>query len=67
MSRGNVLFCLTGSIACYKACAAISRLAQAGVAAGLAGGVLVGRHAEEQHAADAELLHGARLLGAQVG
>jgi phosphopantothenoylcysteine decarboxylase len=31
MSRGNVLFCLTGSIAAYKACAAISRLAQAGV------------------------------------
>jgi phosphopantothenoylcysteine decarboxylase/phosphopantothenate--cysteine ligase len=31
MSRGSVLFCLTGSIACYKACAAISRLAQAGV------------------------------------
>jgi phosphopantothenoylcysteine decarboxylase len=31
MSRGNVLFCLTGSIACYKACTAISRLAQAGV------------------------------------
>jgi phosphopantothenoylcysteine decarboxylase len=32
MSRGNVLFCLSGSIACYKACAVISRLAQAGVA-----------------------------------
>ncbi len=30
MSRGNVLFCLSGSIACYKACAAISRLAQEG-------------------------------------
>jgi phosphopantothenoylcysteine decarboxylase/phosphopantothenate--cysteine ligase len=27
----NVLFLLTGSIACYKACAAISKLAQAGV------------------------------------
>lgn len=32
MSQGNLLFCLTGSIACYKACSAISRLAQAGVA-----------------------------------
>ncbi len=32
MSRGNVLFCLSGSIACYKACIAISRLTQAGVA-----------------------------------
>lgn len=32
MSRGNVLFLLSGSIACYKACTAISRLAQAGVA-----------------------------------
>src|SRR5580658_9999119 len=32
MSRGNVLFGLIGSIACYKACTAISRLAQAGVA-----------------------------------
>jgi phosphopantothenoylcysteine decarboxylase len=34
MSRAepNVLFALTGSIACYKACTAISRLAQAGVA-----------------------------------
>ena len=32
MSRGNVLFLLTGSIACAKACTAISRLAQAGVA-----------------------------------
>jgi len=31
MSRGNVLFLLSGSIACYKACTAISRLAQAGV------------------------------------
>lgn len=32
MSRSpNVLFLLTGSIACYKACAIISRLAQAGV------------------------------------
>src|SRR5580658_2245109 len=31
MSRGNVLFCLSGSIACYKACTVISRLAQAGV------------------------------------
>lgn len=33
MSRDNpnVLFLLTGSIACYKACTAISRLAQAGV------------------------------------
>ena len=31
MSRGNVLFCLSGSIACYKACAVISRLVQAGV------------------------------------
>jgi phosphopantothenoylcysteine decarboxylase len=31
MSRDNVLFLLSGSIACYKACAAISRLAQAGV------------------------------------
>jgi len=31
MSRGNILFLLSGSIACYKACAAISRLAQAGV------------------------------------
>ena len=31
MSRGNLLFCLTGSIACYKACAAISRLTQAGI------------------------------------
>ncbi|MGH7994918.1 MAG: flavoprotein [Opitutaceae bacterium] len=29
---GNVLFALTGSIAGYKACAVISRLAQAGVA-----------------------------------
>jgi phosphopantothenoylcysteine decarboxylase/phosphopantothenate--cysteine ligase len=32
MSKNNVLFCLTGSIACYKACTVISRLAQAGVA-----------------------------------
>lgn len=31
MSRGNVLFFLSGSIACYKACVVISRLAQAGV------------------------------------
>ncbi|MEO7598720.1 MAG: flavoprotein, partial [Opitutus sp.] len=31
MSHGNVLFLLSGSIACYKACTAISRLAQAGV------------------------------------
>lgn len=31
MSRGNVLILLSGSIACYKACAVISRLAQAGV------------------------------------
>ena len=31
MSRGSILFLLSGSIACYKACAAISRLAQAGV------------------------------------
>lgn len=32
MSRGNVLFLLSGSIACYKACTVISRLTQAGVA-----------------------------------
>jgi len=31
MSRSNVLFILSGSIACYKACTVISRLAQAGV------------------------------------
>lgn len=31
MSQGNVLFLLTGSIACYKACAVISQLTQAGV------------------------------------
>ncbi len=31
MSRANVLFLLSGSIACYKACTVISRLAQAGV------------------------------------
>ena len=31
MSRPDVLFFLTGSIACYKACTVISRLAQAGV------------------------------------
>ena len=31
MSRGNLLFLLSGSIACYKACTVISRLAQAGV------------------------------------
>jgi phosphopantothenoylcysteine decarboxylase / phosphopantothenate---cysteine ligase len=30
MSRGNILFCLSGSIACAKACAAVSRLAQEG-------------------------------------
>lgn len=29
--NANVLFLLSGSIACYKACTAISRLAQAGV------------------------------------
>ena len=29
--KQNVLFLLSGSIACYKACAVISRLAQAGV------------------------------------
>ncbi len=29
--RKNVLFLLSGSIACYKACAVVSRLAQAGV------------------------------------
>ncbi|HVU23066.1 MAG TPA: flavoprotein [Opitutus sp.] len=32
MSRSNVLFLLSGSIACYKACTVISRLVQAGVA-----------------------------------
>ena len=32
MLRSNVLFFLTGSIACYKACTVISRLTQAGVA-----------------------------------
>ena len=32
MSRVNVLFFLTGSIACYKACTALSRLGQAGLA-----------------------------------
>lgn len=31
MSHGNVLFLLSGSIACYKACTVLSRLAQAGV------------------------------------
>jgi phosphopantothenoylcysteine decarboxylase len=31
MSQGNVLFLLSGSIACYKACTVISRLTQAGV------------------------------------
>jgi phosphopantothenoylcysteine decarboxylase len=31
MSKGNILFLLSGSIACYKACAVISRLAQGGV------------------------------------
>ena len=31
MSRANVLFCVTGSIACYKACTVVSRLAQADV------------------------------------
>lgn len=31
MSRGNVLFLVTGSIAAYKACTVVSRLAQAGV------------------------------------
>ena len=31
MSRANVLFLLTGSISCYKACTVVSRLAQAGV------------------------------------
>ncbi len=31
MSQPNILFLLTGSIACYKACAVISRLSQAGV------------------------------------
>jgi phosphopantothenoylcysteine decarboxylase/phosphopantothenate--cysteine ligase len=31
MSHAKVLFCLTGSIACYKACTTISRLAQAGL------------------------------------
>ena len=31
MSHSNVLLLLTGSIACYKACAVISRLTQAGV------------------------------------
>lgn len=31
MSQGNVLFLLTGSIACYKACTVVSRLTQAGV------------------------------------
>lgn len=30
MSRGKVLFALSGSIACYKACDAISKLVQAG-------------------------------------
>ena len=31
MYQGNILFLLTGSIACYKACAVISQLTQAGV------------------------------------
>ena len=31
MTKPNVLFLLSGSIACYKACAVISRLTQAGV------------------------------------
>ncbi len=31
MSRGNVLFLVTGSIAAYKACTVVSRLGQAGV------------------------------------
>lgn len=31
MKSPNVLFLLTGSIACYKACTVVSRLAQAGV------------------------------------
>ncbi len=31
MAAGHVLFLLSGSIACYKACTVISRLAQAGV------------------------------------
>jgi len=31
MSRANVLFALSGSISAYKACAVVSRLAQAGV------------------------------------
>jgi phosphopantothenoylcysteine decarboxylase/phosphopantothenate--cysteine ligase len=31
MSRGNILFGVTGSIAAYKACTVVSRLAQAGV------------------------------------
>src|SRR3954466_8192557 len=31
MSQRNVLFLLSGSIACYKACTVISRLTQAGV------------------------------------
>jgi phosphopantothenoylcysteine decarboxylase/phosphopantothenate--cysteine ligase len=31
MSQGNILLCLSGSIAAYKACTVISRLAQAGV------------------------------------
>jgi phosphopantothenoylcysteine decarboxylase len=31
MSRGNVLFLLSGSIACFKACSVISRLTQSGV------------------------------------
>lgn len=30
MSKGKILFQLTGSIACYKACALVSRLVQAG-------------------------------------
>jgi phosphopantothenoylcysteine decarboxylase/phosphopantothenate--cysteine ligase len=31
MSKSNILFLLSGSIACYKACTVISRLAQAGL------------------------------------
>src|SRR4051812_25242236 len=31
MSQSKILFQLTGSIACYKACGAISKLVQAGV------------------------------------
>ena len=31
-SKGNILFQLTGSIACYKACNVISKLVQEGCA-----------------------------------